>query len=1106
MNLGNAKENKLFVINSDKKYFATADDINPNDKNSSLSYIIKAISENSIVLDVGCSYGYLGEWLNKNKNCQVYGVDIDKEAVGYVKERGYYKDVFNLDLDYPGKTKDEFDRFRNLTEIFDFVICADVLEHLKQPTEALEFIVSKLKLGGQALISIPNIAHMDIILNLLVSKFNYSELGILDNTHLRFFTKKSFVEWINSANELYKDKGFKLDVRYLGGTKYISEFLDNIKNEYSELYNMILNNNQDLEILQNIFALTKVNNFANAYGLEDLITSINYPDVFQIISGEIDSKKKEIENLNLEMVTLKEKYDKEIKNREQVIENLTKEKDAEIENLQLALSNKELYIKDIENKYNEINNQLAHIYNSHGWRFLLRYYKIRDAILPEDMNIKTRLARKVISFLLFPFTIRRNYKIRRDLNLICNSNLFDQDWYLERNPDVSQNEIEPAHHYLLYGGFEGRDPSPHFSSKWYLETYRDVQQAGMNPLVHYLKYGKKEGRLAKHEEMTFWNDNLEVGDMNSQNRIVYYINRFLAVWRQEGTRSVWNKALHKIRMVNELTSNEDEEVHFKVSIIIPVYNALSMTKACLHSIYNETRDLKFEVIIVDNASDDGTSKWLMEEKNKYSNLKIFRLDRNIGFGPAVNFGIQRSKGEFVVILNNDTLVSPGWLDNLLAVVKVDPSVGIVSPVTNYVGEGPQIDAQAQNLPPDPVEIAQYAKSIANRTDVCYEPNRLVFFCVLIRRELIDLIGYLDEGYEKGNFEDDDYCLRARMAGYRLAIAKNSFVYHHGSATFKANRIFHNKWMQVNRGRFYRKAGRISVSSLPRLSSPSKREKTVSVILRTKDRPKLLLNALNSLKNQTYRDFDVVLVNDGGEDVSSLVAFFEVYFPIKYVCHDVSRGRTAAINTGLQNANGKWIAYLDDDDIFYPWHLETLLQAAENNSAKVIYSDYNRALFENCDSLFPIRLIGAPPWDYNRQELLIQNYLPIHSYIHLRECVDKVGLWNESLDRLEDYEFLLRLSASFDFYHVKKVTCEYRYYLDNESSITSQGREVYLTALQKIYRKFPVDTPDLVHARQMVEDAMRKQINQIAEIMKNSQGTNVNDIDVRRKIIQLVVGM
>ncbi|WP_461867522.1 methyltransferase domain-containing protein, partial [Hydrogenobaculum sp.] len=288
-NLGNAEENKLFVVKSDKKYFATADDIHPEIENNSLSYIVKAITDNSTVLDVGCSYGYLGEWLNKNKNCQVYGIDIDADAISYVKDRGYYKDVFLLDLDYLQNTKDEYERFLQLKEMFDFIICGNVLEHLKNPTNALDFITSKLKFGGQVLVSVPNIAHMDIILNLLQGRFNYSEFGILDNTHLRFFTKRSFLEWIKNANEFYKEKGFKFDVKYLGGTTYISEFLEDIKVKYSNLYNMILSGNHDLEILQHIFVLTKINGLANTYNLNDLIESTEYPDIFKIISSKIES-------------------------------------------------------------------------------------------------------------------------------------------------------------------------------------------------------------------------------------------------------------------------------------------------------------------------------------------------------------------------------------------------------------------------------------------------------------------------------------------------------------------------------------------------------------------------------------------------------------------------------------------------------------------------------------------------------------------------------------------------------------------------------------------------------------------------------------------------
>jgi hypothetical protein len=78
--------------------------------------------------------------------------------------------------------------------------------------------------------------------------------------------------------------------------------------------------------------------------------------------------------------------------------------------------------------------------------------------------------------------------------LIRSSGLFDEAWYLNHNLDVAQAKVDPVRHYLLFGGFEGRDPSPKFSSSFYLKTYEDVKKAGINPLVHYLKCGREEGR------------------------------------------------------------------------------------------------------------------------------------------------------------------------------------------------------------------------------------------------------------------------------------------------------------------------------------------------------------------------------------------------------------------------------------------------------------------------------------------------------------------------------------------------------------------------------------------------------------------------------------
>jgi hypothetical protein len=138
----------------------------------------------------------------------------------------------------------------------------------------------------------------------------------------------------------------------------------------------------------------------------------------------------------------------------------------------------------------------------------------------------------------------------------------------------------------------------------------------------------------------------------------------------------------------------------KVSIIIPVFNALDLTQQCIESIYRETGNIGYEVIIINNASRDGTTKWLKQKKGSLENLKVVDLDQNIGFGPAVNIGMQNSKGEYIVILNNDTIVAPGWLDHLIAAFEQNGEIGIASPMTNYVGEGPQIDPGAANLPPD----------------------------------------------------------------------------------------------------------------------------------------------------------------------------------------------------------------------------------------------------------------------------------------------------------------------------------------------------------------------------------------------------------------------
>ncbi len=220
-----------------------------------------------------------------------------------------------------------------------------------------------------------------------------------------------------------------------------------------------------------------------------------------------------------------------------------------------------------------------------------------------------------------------------------------------------------------------------------------------------------------------------------------------------------------------------------VSIVIPVYNQLEYTKQCIESLV-ETIDDKIELIIVDNASTDGTKEFLSSYKHHKLKLVIISNDENLGFPKAVNIGIEESNGKYVVIANNDILFNDGWLSRMIEVAESDSKIGLIGPISNEVS-GLQKDENA--LYKTIGEMKIYAGDVKqnNKGQVLNFP-RLAFLCTLIKRELIETIGGLDERFSPGNYEDDDYCLRAQLAGFKAVIAKDVFIHHYGSKSFKAN--------------------------------------------------------------------------------------------------------------------------------------------------------------------------------------------------------------------------------------------------------------------------------------------------------------------------------
>ena len=229
-----------------------------------------------------------------------------------------------------------------------------------------------------------------------------------------------------------------------------------------------------------------------------------------------------------------------------------------------------------------------------------------------------------------------------------------------------------------------------------------------------------------------------------------------------------------------------------VDIIVCVHNAPEDTRTCLHSIIQHTAQ-PYRVIIVDDGSDSPTSSFLREFAMQHDTLFI-RNETAKRYTAAANQGLRAAKGAYHVLLNSDTIVSSGWLDRLILCAESDDAVGLVGPLSNTASWQSipeyQINGDwASNPLPDGTSLSLMSETIARYSARLYP--RMPFlngFCLLIRKNVIESIGYFDEAnFPSGYGEENDYCLRARAAGWSLALADDVYIFHAQSKSYSHER-------------------------------------------------------------------------------------------------------------------------------------------------------------------------------------------------------------------------------------------------------------------------------------------------------------------------------
>jgi GT2 family glycosyltransferase len=216
------------------------------------------------------------------------------------------------------------------------------------------------------------------------------------------------------------------------------------------------------------------------------------------------------------------------------------------------------------------------------------------------------------------------------------------------------------------------------------------------------------------------------------------------------------------------------------SIIIPNYNGEKFLQNCIASIYNQTHT-NFELIIVDNASDDLSCDFIEANYEQYNQIKLIKLPQNYGFSRAVNEGIKVAQGEYVVLLNNDTEATPSWLSNLVKCIESDEKIFSCSSKMIRYNSRDKIDDAG-----DEYTILGWAYKRGDGLDRNKYANDSEIFsscagAAIYRKKVFDEIGYFDEDFF-AYMEDVDICYRSKISGYKNVYCSEAIVYHVGSAT------------------------------------------------------------------------------------------------------------------------------------------------------------------------------------------------------------------------------------------------------------------------------------------------------------------------------------
>lgn len=740
---------------------------------TSLSVLAGHVRAQAHILDLGCGSGALGAFLAEHKQCVCDGVTLSQEEARHAAP--FYRHVHVADLE-----DCDLDQLFGDAR-YDYIVCADVLEHLRQPERILAACRKRLTPEGRLLISVPNAGYSGLVAELLHGEFRYREEGLLDRTHLRFFTRRSLSRFL-------AEQGWQVDdIDTIERALPESEF----RVAYDSLPPAVA---RHLLATPDALAYQFIASAAPVAQAQAIEPPVNYPQAHALFTAQL-------------YMARAGRYDEECKlsttgiigQARQTLRFALPDHNTSLSHLRLDLADRPGFI------------------HLHRLALLDAQGAVVWQWLPEDSDAALLGQRPhhqlvwnglhpagAFSLMLLLTGDDPWFELpipAETLAALRGASLeIEMGWPMSADYLALAGAVQPLERQIA----QERSRANDLQDQWHTQRMRleqqhaqDVQQLEeRSAAIHRLQHRNallEDSHQSQSKERAIWQQEatrvqrdfarLEQHLRDIENSTVFRATRPLVhakmrIDRLLGRTPVPAPVLH--------TPVPQPMPQQPVDVIVPVYRGLDDTRNCIESVLASPCRTHWQLVVINDASPEPeVTAWLREKAAQEPRITLLENEENLGFVGTVNRGMALNTAHDVLLLNSDTVVANDWLDRIRQAAYGDARIASVTPFSNNatICSYPRF-CEGNDLPPGMDTAAIDALCARTNPGQVVDVPTGVGFCMYIRRDSLNAVGLFDtEHFGKGYGEENDFCQRAAAAGWRNLHLLDTFVLHTGGVSF-----------------------------------------------------------------------------------------------------------------------------------------------------------------------------------------------------------------------------------------------------------------------------------------------------------------------------------